>query len=424
MTAKKIVLNVVLPIVALLGAFMTIGAFMRSRPETPKMPPEVTGQVVRVTLAEEASQRAKVTAVGRVRAARELTVMPEVSGRLTEIHAALQPGGLIREGEELLRIDDRAYRLMVSQQEANAAAARVDLQVESGRRSVAEREWALLESDVQATAEGKALALRKPYERLAQVRVASARAALERARLDVERTVIKAPFNALVREETAELGMLVGPQSAIARLVGTDAFWVEVSLPFDDLARIRVPRPGESDATGAAATVLPAHLAGEASPETYTGRAIRLLGDLDAVGAQARVLIEVPDPLGLQSGKTPLLLNTFVEVHLETEAAPDAIRVPRVALREGDVVWVLKADDTLEFRDVEVGARERDFVLVRSGLAAGERIITSRLAAPVPGMKLKVADEAVKAASAPAAPAGTSADGAPPAAKAEAEVAR
>ncbi len=421
MTAKKIVLNVVLPIVALLGAFMTVGAFMRSRPETPKMPPEVTGQVVRVALAEAASGRAKVTAVGRVRAARELTVMPEVSGRLVELHPALQPGGLVREGDELLRIDDRAYRLMVSQQEANAAAARVDLQVESGRRSVAEREWSLLESDVQATAEGKALALRKPYERLAQVRVASARAALERARLDVERTVLKAPFNALVREETAELGMLVGPQSAIARLVGTDTFWVEVSLPFDDLARIRVPGPGQDEAAGAAATIVPSHLAGADGAATYAGRAIRLLGDLDAVGAQARILIEVPDPLGLESGKAPLLLNTFVEVALETEAAPDAIRVPRVALREGDVVWVLKADDTLEFREVEVGARERDAVLVTAGLEPGERIITSRLSAPVPGMKLKVADEAVKAASAPVPVDGGAA---PPASKAEAEVAR
>lgn len=410
MKFKSLVLNVILPLVVLVGAMVTIRAFMSSRPQTPTAPPQKTGQVVTVVSAERAPAGVEVNAVGRVKPARELVVLPEVAGRLVELNAELQPGGIIREGEVIARIDDRAYRLQVSQLEANAAAARVDLQVESGRRSVAEREWSLLESDIKATAEGKDLALRKPYERLAQVKVASARAALDRARLDVERTVLKAPFNVLVREEMAEPGMLVGPQTTIARLVGTDAFWVEVALPLEDLGRIRVPRPG-AGADVAGSDVLVRKPTG-AVGDPWKGRVIRLLGDLDSIGAQARILIEVADPLGLVTSHEPLLLNSFVEVAIQGTPLPDAVRLPRVALREGDVAWVLDANDGLEFRNLTIIGREKDHVVVSTGLTPGDRVITSRLTAPVPGMKLRVAGEPRAAAAAPPAPAAL--DGAKP----------
>jgi len=394
MNSRSIVLNVVMPIVVLVGTMVTIKAFMASRPVPPSAPTQKIGQVVNVVAAEEASGTSEVKTVGRVKAARELTVMPEVSGRLVELHANLQPGGVIAAGDTIVKIDDRAYRLMTSQQEANAAAARVDLQVEGGRRSVAEREWALLEGEVQATADGKDLALRKPYQRLAQVKVAGARAALERARLDVERTTVTAPFNALVREESVELGMLVGPQSMMARLVGTDAFWVEVSVPFDDLARIDVPRPGQTETEGSTVVVSPVRNTGNDAAVTYEGRVIRLLGDLDSVGAQARMIVEVPDPLGLISGREPLLLNSFVDVAIRGATLPDSVRLPRIAVREGDIVWVLNTKGELEIRPVVVIAREVDSVLVASGVRPNERVITSRLSAPVPGMKLRIAGEA------------------------------
>jgi hypothetical protein len=138
-------------------------------------------------------------------------------------------------------------------------------------------------------------------------------------------------------------------------------------------------------------------LAGESAGGTWQGTVLRVLGDLDPIGAQARVLVEIPDPLGLASGARPLLLNAFVEVTFEggaAEPAADALvavtRIPRKALREGDKVWVLAPDDTLTIRAVEVVLREAGHVLVGEGLKAGERVIVSRLAAPLPGMQLRL----------------------------------
>ncbi len=410
---RSILLNGVLPVVVMIGAVAAIRGFMASRPELPPSPQEKRGQVVQVEVAEAAVRGASVKAVGRVRAARELALTPEVQGRVEELHPGLVVGGLLKADAVALRVDPRAFRMAVAQQEASVAAARVDLQLESGRRVVAEREWSLLEGELKPTEDGKELALRKPQEKLAQVRVAASQAALARARLDVERLELKVPFNAMVREEQVEVGSFVGPQASVARIVGTDHFWVEVAVPLEALPRIGAPAPGQ-DASGTPVTV---RLAGESAGGTWQGKVLRVLGDLDPIGAQARVLVEIPDPLGLASGARPLLLNAFVEVTFEggaAEPAADALvavtRIPRKALREGDKVWVLAPDDTLTIRAVEVVLREADHVLVGEGLKAGERVIVSRLAAPLPGMQLRLpapsdARAAPLAESAPEAPA-------------------
>jgi RND family efflux transporter MFP subunit len=392
MKGRSVLNNAVLPLAVMVGAVLAIRGFMATRPEPPPSPPAKGGQVVQVVAAEAATRGAGVRAVGRVRPARELSLTPEVAGRVEGLHAGLVAGGLLKEGDVALTIDPKAFRLAVAQQEANVAASRVDLQLESGRRVVAEKEWSLLEGELKPTEEGRELALRKPQEKLAQVRVGAAQAALARARLDLERLELTVPFNALVREETVEVGSFVGPQAPVARVVGTDHFWVEAAVPLESLARIGAPAPGQ-ESGGGSVTVRLAGATGDGA--SWKGRVLRVLGDLDPVGAQARVLVEIPDPLGLASGAAPLLLNAFVEVTFEGAAAGEAgamaaVRVPRKALREGDKIWVLAADDTLQIRDVEVVLREPDSVLVGAGLEAGERVITSRLAAPLPGMKLRL----------------------------------
>jgi len=126
---------------------------------------------------------------------------------------------------------------------------------------------------------------------------------------------------------------------------------------------------------------------------------IRLLADLDPVGRMARVLVQIDDPFGLQvdqksttvrPGTLPLLINDYVNVDIEGKDVEAGIEVPRVALRDGDSVYVMTAEDKLEIRSVSVVWRERDIALLDSGISEGERVIVSPIAAPVRGMRLRV----------------------------------
>jgi len=174
----------------------------------------------------------------------------------------------------------------------------------------------------------------------------------------------------------------------MATLVGTDAYWVEVSVPVDELKWIRFPRSaGEAGS--------PVRVRDEAAwgPDVYrVGRVIRLESALEEQGRMARVLVSVPDPLGLAdpSGKTPpLLIGSYVRAEIEGTDLENVVALDRNHLRNGNEVWVMNGDGELEIRQVEIAYRGRQQVLVSDGLEAGERIVTTDLPAPVEGMRLR-----------------------------------
>jgi len=304
----------------------------------------------------------------------------------------LVAGGKLSEGDTLLKINPRDYRLRLQQQAAQVEGARFNSDVEKSRRKIAEREWELLGESIPSDESGKALALRRPHERNARAGVTSANSGLALARLNLDRTTIQAPFNALVLNESVDIGQVVGPGSRAATLVGTDHFWVRVSVPVSDLEYIKLPTQG---AEGSLATVYQDAGAATTSRE---GKTIRLLGDVDPAGRMARLLVEVADPLGLQTptkAGLPLLLGAFVRVEFKGKTITGTVSISRQALREGDKVWILK-DGKLQIRQVEVAYRQRETVLVRGGLSEGEEVITSRVDTPVEGMAVRTVSEGSK----------------------------
>lgn len=399
--------------VGVLAVGVAVFVFLvRTRPQAQRTPTPPRSTPVATITAESREHPIRVRAQGQVIPARDLVVQVELSGRVLWRHPELTPGGTVRAGDTLVRIDPRDFRAAVAQQSAQLESQRVQVQTEQRRRAVAEREWEILSRQsetLQASEEGRALSLRQPQLRSAEASVDATEAQLAQARLTLSRTQLRAPFNALVRAADVEVGQLVGPSAQLATLVGTDHFWVQVALPIESLAAIRVPGAGGTE--GSPARVY--QMVGGRRVERR-GRVIRLLGDLDPVGRMARVLVEIDDPLGLEAEpevsaegasapSLPILLGAYVHVEIDAGTMPASIEVPRSALRTGDTVWVV-ADGRLAIREVQVAWRREDTVLVGGGLAAGDRVVTSPLAAPVQGMALRIVGE--EPASAPQAAAG------------------
>jgi RND family efflux transporter MFP subunit len=337
--------------------------------------------------------------MGTVIAAKEVVLQPQVSGVIQTLHPALVPGGRIRAGAQVATIDRADYEVAVRQ--AGATLARAKAQLLS-----AELELQRIEGlyERQATNK-KELDDARTVHAAATADVAAAQAALEKAQLDLARTVLHAPFNCVVVSETVDVGSLVTPQTQLATLVGTDEYWVRVAVPVDQLRWVHLPR-GDDDA-GAPARIHQ-RLGAERSAQ-WEARVIRLLGDLEPHGRMARLLLSVPDPLGdrdATSAQPPLLIGSYVDVVIEGRELRDVFIVRRDELRDGDTVWLMNEQDRLEVRDVDVAYRGRDDVLVRGGLTSGARLITSDLPAPVPDMPLRVVEPepaATSPASVPAA---------------------
>ena len=233
--------------------------------------------------------------------------------------------------------------------------------------------------------------MRKPQIDAAKARIEAAESAIEKAQVDLGRVVVEAPFDAIVRERRVAEGQLVSPATPIAVLVATDRFFVQATVPLEQLVWIDIPGL-RGIATDAGSTVRVLQH-GASKAQARVGRVVRLLGDLDPNGRMARLLIAVDAPLDPVAGAPdtmPLLLGSFVQVEIVGRSLDGVVRLPRMAIREGERVWLVDAQGRLAVTDLDIVWRQRDDVLVRSGIRAGDQVVISRIAGVEPGMRLTI----------------------------------
>ena len=364
-------------------------ALVATKAEPPRAEKTLQGTLVEVIQIGASQHDVDLHAKGTVVPAKEIVLQAELGGRVIWQSPELVAGGRFKTDQPMVRIDPRDYQLAVESYRSQVNRAKLDLSIEARRGEVAKREWnAFGEMDVSE--EQRALAQREPQLEATRLALKAAQSALKKAQLDLTRATLRAPFNAMVVSENVDTGQLLSPQTSVARLVGTDEYHVQVSVP---VASLRTVRARTADAPGSEAKIVQ-----RVGQETIERRAevIRQLPDLDAGGAMARLLLNIDNPLG-ERGNLPLLLGSFVDVAIAAQPIDDAIRLPRVALRNGRNVYVMNDQDLLEIRDVQIAWTEPDAVLVTNGLQPDERVVTSRISTPVPNMLLRTAEPAREA---------------------------
>lgn len=347
-----------------------------------------TAMLVDVMTAEKGDYRPTINAMGHVRAARGLTLKPRVGGQIIERAQAFTPGGMVEEGETLVRIDPADYEATLQQRRSDLRQARADLDLEQGRQNVAEQEFELLNEELENT--NKALILRQPQLDQARAQVESAEAALRQAQLNLNRTRVTAPFDARVLSRDISVGTQVSAGEALGRLVGVDEYWVEATVPQSQLPWLRFGnRSGEAGA--------PATIRNEAAwPEGKhrKGRLQRLVGELNESTRLARVLITVENPLALNADageQPPLLIGAFLNTAIEGRRIEDVVRLDRDYIHRNETVWVME-DGQLSIRDVTIAFRDADHAYIRSGVEDGESVVTSDLASVVDGAALRTGE--------------------------------
>lgn len=376
-----------LPILAIGGALTLALAFTRPSAGTTDL--DESGLLVETVTVTSADIPIHVPAQGTITPAQQIALQSQVGGRVIWQSDDMLPGGRFERGDPLVRIDGRDYRLAVSARAADVDRARLNLEVEEGRRTVAEQEWDRFGSAEDGGDPAELLARRGPHVRSARQSLRAAESTARRARLDLGRTTLRAPFNAMVVTENIDLGQLVGPASPLASLVGTDHFWVQVSVPVHQLEAITLPN---QESQGGASVVV-RQTSGESLIERQ-GRVIRLLPDLEPQGRMARLLIQVEDPLELERppqerGTIPLLLGAYVEVEIAGRTLTNVISVPTAAIRNGDQVYSMSPDGRLGVHTVEIAWRLEGSVLISAGLDSGTSVIVSRVSAPIEGMRIR-----------------------------------
>lgn len=343
----------------------------------PYLPPEVSW-----ISADAQTVRIPVHSQGTVEASATINLSVEVPGKISEIRQKLDDGEFFVKDDLLARIDDRDYQLAITKAEAQVAAARQAL-----ARVEAEAEQARFDIKRmgQDVAKASPYALREPHLKEARAKLKAAEADLAIARLNEQRTYIRAPFDGRVIKKNVDVGEYVAPGVSLAKIFSTRRLQVKLPLSQRQQALINLPHGKEDPAS--TRVVLQTRLAGEL--KEWPAHLTRTESTIDVRNRLLNVIAEI-DTQPLLDGEVnlnSLTAGLFVEAIIEGRPIDNIFVLPRTALRSGNKVWRIK-DDKLDIVGVNVMHKNDSEAYIDKGLKNGDRIIVSALDYAIQGMRL------------------------------------
>ncbi|RJX30101.1 MAG: efflux RND transporter periplasmic adaptor subunit [Desulfarculus sp.] len=384
---KLLIHSAVVAIFLLVGAGILATLALSKKPPSRKTP-EVLSPLVRTIKVDREPVRITVYGEGTVVPFSQATLAAEVAGRVVYVSPNLVAGGSFKKGELLLKIEQKDYRLALTLAEASVKAAETNLRTTTEEAAAAREEWRLLNKDSgKDPSEPPALLVKAPQLAQYQASLEGAQAQVEQARLNLQRTEIRAPFDGRVVSESVDLGQYLSKGATVATVFSIEAAEIYVYIEDHDLAWLDVPGLTTQSKQGSPAMVK-ADFAGRQM--SWPGQVVRALGQVDQRTRLVGVVVRVERPY---ASLPPLAMGMFAKVEIMGHTLPAASLIPRAALRQGDVVWVAGPGGKLRFTKVKVARLQGTQALLHPGLPQGSQVVTSNLREVSDGMAVRTAGQ-------------------------------
>ena len=322
----------------------------------------------------------KIFTNGEVKPLNEINLISQVSGQIVEAADEFVEGGIIKAGSPLVWIDNRDYKLAVISAESRVAQASKLLEREIAESELAKNDWEEL-----GLGEASPLTLRIPQLKEAEAAEKAALADLEKAKLNLERTIVKLPFQGIIREKRTGVGQFVGAGSILATAFSTEEVLIALPLTDTELSYLGLPLAYEEEKpfTGPKVKFL-----SSVSNKTFEweGRIVRTAGSIDPPTRLVYVYAEVINPY---QQSPPLAIGMFVDAIIDGKTIKDGFLVPNSAINNNSNIYAIDKNDNLEIREIEVLGTENDYVIIKGEINEGERVVVSPLNNAKIGMGLK-----------------------------------
>jgi membrane fusion protein, multidrug efflux system len=310
---------------------------------------------VRVETARLVSSDATLsfTFPGEVEGSRDALLAAALGGLVEAV--LVKQGDQVTAGQPLLRVDTRIHGARLEQAQADLEQAQAELK----------RALDMGEAASRAMLDG------------ARTRLRISEAGLKLAAAQHSRSIVRAPFAGTVAQLAPEVGEVAAPGAPVLRLVQLAPVKVTVSVADRDVGAVRV------------GTTVNVHT--DANPEIHQG-IVRFVSPASDLRTRAfKVEIEVPNPDGR------LLPGMIARAHVKAEAAKDALVVPQDVLvtRRTDVGVFVEDQGRASWRPLELGEIVGEQVVVKTGLARGDRLVVTGHRELVDGDLLDVARDGV-----------------------------
>lgn len=421
---------IVLAVVVLAAGAAITRLVIQNRPKPEVVIAPEPRRFVRTMLLKKQDKTFWVKGFGTVRPKKELSIVPEVSGKVVERSPGFRTGGFIKKGDLLFQIDPADYELAIERRKAEIAQLRADIArlrqeeknhqadleiaerhlelvsqerernnrlrrqgvISSGQYDQSQQNFLRQERTVQSIK--NALALLPVQLRQKSAALHASRSELQRAVLQLSRTKLVSPFDARVRDTSLDAGDFAAAGQSVGKIYDVSVLEVPVSLPVEDARWVFrrnqgtvFPRSQEEVKPFLPTARVSWSQFGE--KVEWRGRVSLVDSGLDESTRALTLVVEIPEPMKnwVPGEHPPLFVGMFVEVNIKGVTMPDVFVIPRVALRERDHVYLLD-EGKLRIQKVEVIRKGQDGVVIRNGVNENARIIISAIPDPVSGMRL------------------------------------
>ena len=341
--------------------------------EKPK-PAERAKVPVVIATVEQKTVPLQLRAIGNVEALSNVAIKAQVSGQLTGVH--FREGQDVKKGALLFTIDRRPFEAELSRAEATLAKDQAEA---ANARSMAARADKLFEEGVMAREQRDQLVA---AGEAAQATVRADQAAVENAKVNLSYTTIESPLNGRTGTLMVHPGNLVKENDAgsvLTTINQISPIYVNFSVPERYLPEVKRFMAAGKIRVDAMA------------PDEEKPIAQGTVNFIDNAVDPATGTIKVK--AAFENNDRRLWPGQFVDVVLTLMRQPNAITIPSVAVQtgqDGQYVYVVKSDSTVENRNIDVARTFGDESIIESGLQPGERVVTDGQLRLAPGTSVEI----------------------------------
>ncbi|NOH31668.1 efflux RND transporter periplasmic adaptor subunit [Vibrio mediterranei] len=304
-----------------------------------------------------------IMAFGNVSSNEKLLLTGQVSGEVIWKSPNFKTGHLVKQGDVLLKIKDTTYRVALANAKKRLAEAHLALLQEQRKHSRALKEW----EKSGISQEPTPLVLRKPQLEIAKANHIAAKEAVDEANINLARTQIITPFDAIVGEASTTKGSYISIGSTLGKIQATDLAEIQVSLSDSEWSQL----PHELESTEVLIRSQGKHT------HTWMAQATKLSEFIDPITRMRTLTLQVKSPLAQSPA---LLFGSFVAVEIKGKSYKNSFVIAPSSLTADGALWYVKNGKLHQFQPnfvfsstdsigIDRGAMETDIVLVLKPLS-------------------------------------------------------
>ena len=369
------------PLFILLGAFAISYLLWLLGQVQPDPVKEAPAPDVIVEILTPKDYQIQISSNGTTTPLTQTVLTAEVGGEVIYRSKKFSEGSSVIKGEILAKIDDTDLQLQYKNALLQLANAEVQYSLQLAEAEVAKEAWGKIGDGVASD-----LTLKKPQLKQAEALLEVAKAQVNSAKNKLNKTEIVAPYAGRIQSVNIDLGTTIIPGQPVGAMYTSSEIEITLAVKDNDLQFLSIPMDGRKlNPSEQASVVIESFYKGKT--QSWEGKLERVDGVIDPITRMINLIAVFKNDF-IETDKPNLPIGLFVEAKIDGITLKNIFEIPINSISKDNEVYIVDKDNQLELRKLTVLKKYSEFVIIKDGLKAGERIVTSKLSTASSGIKV------------------------------------